>query len=114
MLTNTLILLCCKPFWKTVFTTYNIVNMHRLTLFLYFNVGLFAITQAYTIPGVPDERDIHVKISRGSGTGLISFGYAVVVLIALALFIFLIGLILCYKRDRGIRSEEKTIFLERF
>ncbi|KFM57512.1 hypothetical protein X975_15493, partial [Stegodyphus mimosarum] len=47
------------------------------------------------------------KVSRGSGTGVISVGYAFIVLAAFALFIILIGLMVRYLRGKGIRNEEK-------
>lgn len=62
-------------------------------------------------PGIPDSRTLKTKISRGSGTGHISFGYAVVVLLGFTLFAFLVGLILLYKRKKGIRNDEKKLFL---
>ncbi|GFQ95697.1 hypothetical protein TNCT_96951 [Trichonephila clavata] len=67
--------------------------------------------QADVVAGVPDSRQLKPKISRGSGTGVISFGYAVVVLLAFVFFIGVFIMIVYYKRAKGIRNKEKTLFL---
>ncbi|XP_015918810.1 uncharacterized protein [Parasteatoda tepidariorum] len=93
---------------------------------------LFSLIDGADVPGVPDDRKLKTKISRGSGVGVIPFGYIVLVLIAFALFVFLMGLALFYKRETGIfgiysnylkakkkpfniegsiRGKEKTLFL---
>ncbi|XP_054709875.1 uncharacterized protein LOC129219637 [Uloborus diversus] len=42
---------------------------------------------------------------------LVSPGFAFIALIAFVLFIILMVLIVFYKRDKGIRGNEKTLFL---
>ncbi|GFT87577.1 hypothetical protein NPIL_88111 [Nephila pilipes] len=67
--------------------------------------------QADVVAGIPDSRQLKPKISRGSGTGVISFGYAVIALLAFVFFIGVFIMIIFYKRERGIRNKEKTLFL---
>ncbi|KAG8198451.1 hypothetical protein JTE90_022187 [Oedothorax gibbosus] len=82
-------------------------------------LALFIICEAVYIPiktgddrrGVPDARDLKLKISRGSGMGIISFGYILVVLLAFALFVVVMVLIIYYKREETLRNQERTLFL---
>ncbi|KAF8786110.1 hypothetical protein HNY73_007872 [Argiope bruennichi] len=69
-----------------------------------------AISDIPGIPGVPDPRNLKVKISRGSGMGPIHPGYALLVLLAFAFFVVVFWMILFYKRQKH-KENERILFL---
>ncbi|GIX72268.1 hypothetical protein CEXT_228671 [Caerostris extrusa] len=63
----------------------------------------------YGIPGIPDKREMKFKISRNSGMGPIHPGYILLALLAFTFFVIIMGMVICYKRDKD--KKERKMFL---
>ncbi|CAL1288245.1 unnamed protein product [Larinioides sclopetarius] len=65
------------------------------------------------IPGVPDDRKMKVRISRGSGMGMIHPGYILLVLLAFAAFVGIAWLIAVYKKEKD-KNDKRVLFLNSY